>query len=312
MSISEHPTKTGIFALLIWSFSALFASQLTTIPTFEMLTIVFIVSSLTIFLKVWFYGEWFKFKQPWFLYLIGIIGIYGNDLFYFEAFKYAPAAHVDLINFLWPIFVIMFATFLPRESVSWQQVLGCFISFFGIYLLLGKGKLTDISYHYLKGYGYALADALVWAFYILMSHRYRGTEKYSESIGLICLVCSVLSLCGHLNSETFVVPSFVDLIIMLVLGVFSQGLAYVLWEQSIKNGDYRLLSNLAYITPILSVLVLILFKKAHFSYSLLFACVLVTLGAFIANNLPKKWIFIISLKTWRKNVPASMPLLSKK
>ena len=288
---SKYSTKKGFFALFIWSFSPLLASQLKSIPTFEMLSMIFAVSGLTILLKVCYYSEWYKLKQHFLLYIIGIIGIYGNDLFYFEAFKHSPPTHVELINYLWPIFVIIFSTMLPNKKIEWQQILGSSLSFLGIYVLICSGTYTNFSYSYLKGYGLALADALVWAFYVITVRHYKHKGQYSEVIGLYCLICAFFSLYGHLYSEVFVSPSFLEVITMCLLGIFSQGLAYILWEQSVKGGDYQLLSNMAYFTPVSSVCILIVFNKASLTVSLLISTLLISAGAFVANRSKLALIF---------------------
>ena len=84
----KNPSAYGFIALLLWSFSALFATFMKNIPVFEMLSIVFFISCMSIFLKIFKNKEWYKLKQPLPVTLVGVTAIFGNDAFYFEAFNY--------------------------------------------------------------------------------------------------------------------------------------------------------------------------------------------------------------------------------
>ena len=281
--VRKKPTYLGFFALFVWSFSALFASTLSNLPVFETLAIIFSISCITILAKVIRYKEWYKLKQPFSVYLIGILGIYGNDVFYFEAFKHAPAAHIDLINYLWPIFVVIFSSIVAKEKSSYFQYIGSILSFIGIYILIANEHHFVYKPEYLRGYLYGLADALIWALYVMVARRNRHIV-YSEAIGVYCGICFLISLVVHMQKEVFVLPTSSQVGVMIIIGICSQGLSYLFWEQSIKKGNYKLLTNCAYLTPVSSILILVLFNKAPFTYNIIVATACVTLGAIIANK----------------------------
>ena len=276
----SRSTLIGFISLFIWSFSALFANIMINLPLFELLSVVFCVSSISIFLKIAIKHDWHKLKQPIALYFIGTIGIYGNDVFYFEAFKHAPTSQVDLINYLWPIFFVLLSILVSNEKKKWNHIVGGMISFLGVFWLI-KGD-NDFIYkpEYLSGYLFALADAVIWACYMVAARRYKNT--YSEGVAINCIICAVMSILAHISTETFIIPSSLQMLVMVGLGVFSQGFAYFWWERGIKKGDHILLVNCSYFIPITSIAILILFGKAPFTLSLIGASILVTLGAIIA------------------------------
>ena len=116
-------TVIGYSGLVLWSLSPLMVAQLNNIPTFEILTIALSISFFVIAVKLTVQKQWQRIKQPLLIWLVGVIGIYGNDLTYIAAFKYAPPAHVDLINYLWPIFVILGSGLLPSEKFTYRHLL---------------------------------------------------------------------------------------------------------------------------------------------------------------------------------------------
>jgi len=115
----------GIFALLFWTIEAVIVSGLARLPLFEILTFVFCASFLLTAIRLTLTKRWHIVKkQPFWVWPVGVLGICGSDLVYIWAFEYAPAAHVDLIDYTWPFLVIVFSCFLPNEKLKVRDILG--------------------------------------------------------------------------------------------------------------------------------------------------------------------------------------------
>lgn len=275
-------TLIGYGGLAIWSLSPLLVSYLQNIPTFEILAVTLSISFLVIATKLTIKKQWSLVKQPWFIWLIGVIGIYGNDLTYVAAFKYAPPVQVDLINYLWPILVILGSGLLPKEKFTYQHLGAGLLGLAGFYILITHGTgLSGIEMSHMPGYLLALLDAFIWATYTLLA-RYHGKTPV-EMVGMYCGVGALLSFIFHCQVETTILPSMQQVLIMLGLGVSTSGAAYFLWEYGVKRGNFKLLSILSYGNPILSVLLLVLCKKAELSPALDIACLLVMGGAVVGS-----------------------------
>jgi drug/metabolite transporter (DMT)-like permease len=275
-------TSIGYISLLLWSLSPLLISQLKNIPTYEILAIALWLSFSVIAIKLTLFKQWHRIKQPLGIWIIGVVGIYGNDLTYIAAFKYAPPAHVDLINYLWPILVILGSSLLPEEKFTFKHLLAGLLGLTGIYILLIDGmNLTSFKSSYLIGYGLALLDAIIWATYTLLA-RYHGKTPL-EMIGMYCGIGALLSSIIHWQFEANVAPSFSQWLIIAAIGLTTSGGAYFLWDYGVKRGNFKLLSSLSYGNPILSILLLVMFQKAQASLSLALACVFVVAGAAVGS-----------------------------
>ncbi len=79
--------------------------------------------------------RWHLLKQPLMIWIIGIIGICGSDIAYITAVKYAPPAHVDFIDYLWPFLVILITGFFTQGTHHFSTYY-CWISrvFRGIFI----------------------------------------------------------------------------------------------------------------------------------------------------------------------------------
>lgn len=278
MTIKQYPTLIGYSALIFWALAAPFVVKIKSLPIFEIMSVVFSVSFILSATKLTLCRRWSKLKQPWFLWLIGFLGIYGNNLLYIVAFKNAPAAHADLINYLWPIIVILFTGFLPNEKLSARHLFAASFGFTGIYILISQGE-QGFDKQYLFGYIIAFLDALVWSTYTLMARHYGKTPV--EIIGIYCGIGALCSILLHFRLEVLVYPHWEQWLILIMMGMTTQCLAYFFWDYGIKRGDFKLLTILSYGNPVLSIVFLIICGMASPSIELLVACMLVTTGGVI-------------------------------
>lgn len=297
MQIKKYPTSVGYIALIFWALSAPFAVHIKTIPVFEALTIIFTVSFLLSAIRLTFYKQWSKLRQPWLLWLVGFLGIYGNDVLYIAAFKHAPAAQADLINYLWPVIVILFTGLLPNEKLSLRHIMAASMGFAGVFVLISKGD-QGLDRQYLFGYLLAFLDAVVWSVYTLMARHYGKTPV--EAIGIYCGIGAIFSLLLHFYIEPHYLPSSNQWLILIMMGITTQCLAYFFWDFGIKRGDFKLLSILSYGNPVLSICFLILFGMAKPSAELAIACLLVTTGGLIGiipwQNLYYRCLNVLTLE----------------
>lgn len=277
MTLKHYPTLLGYSALLFWALAAPLTVCIKGLPIFETLTVVFSISFILSATKLTIYQQWQRLKQPWFLWVIGFVGIYGNDLLYISAFKYAPAAHAELINYLWPILVILFTICLPNEKLYPRHVIAALFGFSGIYVLIKQGSSFDSQYY--VGYLLAFLDACVWAIYTLVSRHFGKSPV--EMIGIYSGVAAICSLLIHIGHESFVLPSHLQWLVLATMGLTTQCLAYFFWDFGIKKGNFKLLSILSYGNPLISITTLILLGMATFSKELIIACLLVSTGSLI-------------------------------
>ena len=127
----------------------------------------------------------------------------------------------------------------------------------------------------------ALACAFVWASYSVLS-RLVATIP-SESLALPCLVTAMLALvCNTLIEGWSAPPDSNSWIAMILLGLGPVGAAFLLWDMGMKHGHIATLGVLAYASPIISTLLLVLLGLAEPTLSLGAACLMMVAAAAIA------------------------------
>lgn len=282
LSSVKLPTTLGCGALAVWSVYAFVVSELLIqLPVFQTLFLMFGVSFVAMCIRLTLTRKWHLLKQPWLIWIIGVIGVCGSDVAYISAVKYAPPAHVDFIDYLWPFFVILFAGFLPKEKFSLQHIIAGLLGLLGVFLLLTGGDgLMGIKPEYVTGYILSFTAAIIWSLYTLVNRCFKKTPI--EMVGMYCGVGALLSLLLHFHFESWVLPSFKDGCLLGILGL-SSGIAYLLWSYGTQKGNLKLLGVLAYFTPILSMGLLVCSGKEPLSYALIFACVLVLVSVVVGS-----------------------------
>lgn len=275
-------TSCGVAALAMWGMLATLTSLASGIPPLQLTAMTLGIGGFIGVLS-WLVrpGAWKALGAPCRAWALGIFGLFGYHLAYFTALKLAPAADASLIAYLWPLLIVLMSSFLPGQHLRTVHVIGAGLGFLGAGMLVSGGGGFSPDGAYATGYAAALACAVIWSSYSVLS-RLLGAVS-SDSIAGFCLVSALLAMIAHLGFETTVWPGDVTgWLAILLLGLFPTGLAFYVWDVGMKHGDIQLLGVLSYATPVISTLLLALFGRATLTPTVLVAMGLVTLGAIIA------------------------------
>jgi drug/metabolite transporter (DMT)-like permease len=273
----------GICAILLFSTLATFGVIADDIPPFQLTSMSFFVAFL-IGAYLWKKegkGILIHLKWPLKVWLVGVCGLFGYHFFYFLAIQNSPAIEANLINYLWPLFIVLFSSFLPNEKLRWFHIVGVVLGLIGVVFLVSKGGGINFETRYIDGYMYAFLCALIWGAYSVLS-RFFGTVP-SSAVGAFCGVTAVLSFVCHLLFEVTVIPDATQLLAVLALGLGPVGGAFFVWDYGVKNGDIQLLGSLSYAIPLLSTLLLIFLGLSQPSSNIFLACAFIIIGSIISS-----------------------------
>lgn len=275
-------TFTGFIAILLWSTLAVFTAMSGPIPAFQTVAMTFLIGSLLILGVAAIRGRLHLARPTWASLGLGIAGPFGDTALYFAALKLAPPAEANLVHYLWPLLIVLFATFLPGGKLRPSHIAGAVIGLAATGLLVGGRLGHGTGYQALMGYGFAALGAVVWAAYSVLSRRFAAVP--SESVGVTTLACAVLATACHLAFETTVWPaSPAEWAGIIGLGVGSIGLAFLVWDIGMKQGDVSFLGVASYAAPVLSTLILVVTGYAPASWLIGLSCLLIVAGALVAS-----------------------------
>jgi drug/metabolite transporter (DMT)-like permease len=273
------PNSLALLSILLWASLATVSVQLKALPALLLVGLALLIGGIA--------GALFKLKHwrqmrcaPMQL-LLGIYGLFAYHLLLFLAFRFAPPLEANLINYLWPLLIVLLAPLFKRGMrLTGLHLLAAALGFVGAALLISGGKLA-FDMQYALGYACALAAALVWSTYSLASGRYAGTS--SSIVTLYCLASGALSLAAHALLEPRYLPTTGQWAWLLVLGLGPMGLAFFTWDAALKRGDARVIGSLSYLTPLLSTVLLVTFGIGQFTWVSAGAMALIMAGAVLGT-----------------------------
>ena len=274
-------TLVGFIAVLLWGVLALLTVGSAPTPPFLLNAICFAIGGALGLVWTAVSGGLGQLRTvPMHVYVLGTIGLFGYHALYFTALRLAPAAEASLIAYLWPLLIVLFSSLLPGERLRSGHVIGALVGFAGAGLIVTGGG-AGFQAKAITGYLIALACALTWSTYSVMSRRF-GTVP-TASVAIFCIASAALSVPLHLAFETTGWPvGTTGWTSAILLGLGPVGLAFYVWDIGVKRGDIQLLGTASYAAPLLSTLVLILAGVAAPTWSLAIAAALITAGALLA------------------------------
>lgn len=276
-------TGLGLGAVVLWAALALVAVGTVGLPPFQVTAITFAIGGLAGLAVVIARREMAALRQPPMAWLLGVGGLFGYHALFFAAMKLAPPAEANLINYLWPLMIVLFSGLLPGHRLAMRHLAGAALGFAGVIILtLSRGGVA-FTREDMLGYGLALGCAVVWSSYSVLSRRM--TAVPTAAVAGFCLATAVLAAACHVLLETWVNPTgFRQWAWLVGAGLGPVGAAFFLWDIGVKKGDISFLGVASFATPVLSTLLLVLAGAAPFSAGLVLSCALIVLGAVVATR----------------------------
>jgi drug/metabolite transporter (DMT)-like permease len=281
----------ALAAIALWALLAWLGIALKHVPPFLLTGVALLVGSVIALPLAWRGGrlDVSSWRMPWPHLALGVYGLFGFHFLLFIALRHAPPVQANLVNYLWPLgMVVMAPLFLPGVKLSATHLVAACIGFAGacIAILGGKNAAADAGFAW--GYIPALGSAFIWASYSLMTKRLalQGKSFATAAIGLFGLASGLLSLLCHALLEPRVALSGQDVLLLIALGLGPLGAAFYLWDAALKRGDARQIGILSYITPLASTALLLVVTGQPLNWSIGLAAALIVGAAVLGSRAP--------------------------
>src|SRR2546428_3301917 len=222
-------TLIGLTAILMWSLLAVLTVATGKIPAFQLAAMTFaigaLVGSLTWIRRPDAIGAW---RQPPVAWVVGVGGLFGYHALYFLALRFAPPAEAGLLNYLWPLLIVLFSSLLPGERLAPHHIIGAVLGLAGTVLLFA-GNTGSFTPGQVPGLAAAFVAAFVWATYSVMSRKLKAVP--TDAVAGFCLATAALAALVHGMVETTVWPETMgQWLAIIALGVGPVGAAVFVWD----------------------------------------------------------------------------------
>jgi drug/metabolite transporter (DMT)-like permease len=278
--MAPRATLIGLTAVLMWSFLSLLTVMSGEVPPFQLAAMAFAIGG-ALGALVLMRGNAKVLRQPVAVWVLGIAGLFGYHALYFLALRLAPPAEAQLVNYLWPLLIVLFASLLPGERLRLHHVAGALLGLAGTVLLFIDRGGTTFALAYLPGFAAAVGAAIAWATYSVLSRLFAAVP--TAAVAGFCLATAALSgLCHLVFEDTRWPANVVQWFAVVALGIGPVGAAFYAWDIGVKRGDIRVLGAASYAAPLLSTGYLVLAGYATASLALAAAALLISAGGLLA------------------------------
>ena len=271
----------AIGAIVLWASLATLATLLSEIPPLLLTGIGLMIGSLiSLPLSRFKLSAW---RIPPRTLLVGIYGLFGYHLMLFIALQTAPAVEANLVNYLWPLLIVVLTPLFTKSlKLGGRHIIAAGASFTGAAIAITSNGQAGLSFEFEAGYLFALAAAVIWSTYSLMTTKLPAFP--TSAIGLFGLVAGLLAIASHFLLEEPAVITATDWWLLVVLGLGPLGASFYLWDAALKIGDPRRIGLLAFLTPLLSTILLVLVSGRMLSWQLAVATALIVGGAILGSR----------------------------
>lgn len=272
------PTLAAFGAILLWSTLATFGVVLDHLPPLFLTGCALTIGAVPGLTHV---KQW---RVPLTTLLLGVGSLFGFHFLLFLALRYAPPIEANLVNYLWPLLIVLLTPLLlPGWRLALRHIVGAGLGFAGAALAIGTAP-TTFTPTALLGFAFAAGSALVWACYSLLTRRVAHFSSWA--IGGFALASGILALIGHALFEAPAIVHDGDAWRLMLLGLGPMGFAFYCWDFAMKRGDPRVIGVFAYATPLLSTALLVVFTGRSLTPALGAATLLVVAAAIISARAP--------------------------
>lgn len=264
----------AFFAILLWASLASLSTFVSQIPAFFLTGISLLIGSMLSLHKS---REWkLSIKDI----LFGVYGIAGFHIFYFLGLRNAPPLETNLVNYLWPLLIVLLSPIFLKKHLNRNQILGALLGFSGAIIAIASKGLSQESILQI-GYLFSFFSAVIWATFSL------GLSNSTSSVwqtGIYCLVSGLICLgISYVVGERYS-PSQQDWIFLVVIGIGPLGAAFYLWDFAIKKIGPVSVAPISYFTPVISTTLLTFILQQTPNPALLVAIFLVISGVILGNK----------------------------
>lgn len=277
----------AIGAVLIWStLAAVAKSLLMTIPTFETLFLSSLIASIFLLTLQLMRGRARVFRAydaRGYVTMagLGFLGLFIYSAFYFYGLRQLSSQVACILNYLWPMMIVLFSALLLREKITMRTAAALLLSFAGVGVLTlgGEGAAQGNA---LLGMLACVLGAVCYGLFCVLNKK-----RNIDQVVMMFTVWGVTALCSvpvGLLTEEWIALTPVQWGGMLWFGIFTNAVGYLWWAMALQQAqNSAMIANLAYVVPLLSPVVSAVTLGEEMSSAALGALVLIMGGILLQN-----------------------------
>ena len=220
------------------------------------------------------------------IFLVGVIGLFGFNFFFFLGLLNSPAINGALIVSTTPALTILFSTLILKTPFEKKHLLGVSISIIGVLYLILKGDIES-----LMQIEFSTSDILLFlssSFFALQNvwvKKYAGNmsnKNFTFLTNLLGMLCFLILL-PFFGMENVMDYSSSFWLSAIGIGVFGTTVAYLLWNMGIKLTSANQAGIFINVVSLSTAIFSIILGEQLYSYHLI-SGLLIVIGVFVMQK----------------------------
>jgi len=254
----------ALWAVIFWGFSFIATKvALREVDPFTLLTLRFGIGGFLLLLfqlrKDKRFLRTFSVKDWFLIFLLAIAGMSGHTLLQAFGLLYTTAINTGWIVAVIPIFITISARLFLKEAITVRTVIGIFVGFFGVLLVISKGVFSFSLFRFGSTLGdfLVLFSALTWTAFTV------GGRGFLSRFHALTVITPMM-IVGSFTTFPFTLLKWQWNILLhlslsawmgiLFLGVFCSGLGYLFWYSALEKKDLNIVGMYLYLEPIVTLI----------------------------------------------------------
>jgi len=217
--------------------------------------------------------------------LVGVYGLLGYHFALFAGLQNAPSVQANLVNYLWPILVVLLAPlFIKGTKLTYMHWIAGILGFSGAALAILSG--TELVGGFAVGYLYAGIAALIFSSYSLISKGL--ADSPTAAVGGYSFVAGVLAIISHFTFEPAATIEPIQWLWLVLMGLGPLGGSFYLWDYALKHSPAQRVGTIAFFTPLVSTVLLLTVTDQRLTPTLGLSAALILLAAIFGSRVNNK------------------------
>jgi drug/metabolite transporter (DMT)-like permease len=253
---------------------------------FILLRIMVAIVCIFIFHSIFVKGRIKDKKDLLPLLVSAVFGVAANMMLFFKGLSITTPINGAVLMLNTPVFVIIFAALVLKESLSIAKITGILIAGFGALMLMG-GTRFNFSSETVLGDIYVTLNAIIYAFYLVYAKRLMKkyhpltVTLYSFFFGFFMVLPFAFSEFREVQFD--VLPDYIWGVLAFVT-IGSTFLTYVLNAYALRHADSGLVGSYIYLQPVMAAIIAISSGKDTLSMDKILSMLLISFGVYLASQ----------------------------
>lgn len=278
---------------LIFGIHYMIGKSLMPVP-FQPLQLLFL-RSLGAVLLFWIFQRWFirekvARKDLLMLALCGLLGFAANHALFYVGLNLTTPVDASIIHVLNPVFVLVFASILIHEKVTFVKVIGIALGAGGALILILYGKMVNMSTNSFAGNILVMLNMLCYAMYLVlikpMVAKYHTMTilKWVSFFGFFFILPFCVKGITELHLQSISVIAWLGVGYIVVFNTF---IAYLLINYALKTVEASMASFYTYLQPVIASVMSVSLGTDAITIPKIIAALLIFGGVFLVSRVKK-------------------------